>query len=114
MKQNLDPNRVIKIKVGDKETIKFNLGEILVSPGRKVSLKKDYAPGFTGGFKDKAGALEKVAANVERLADLQEKLYAQDVYALLIVFQAMDAAGKDGAIRHVMSGVNPQGRAARD
>ncbi len=109
MKRNLDPKRTIKIKVGDKGTIKFSLGDILVTPGRKISLKKDFDPDFTGGFKDKAGALEKVAANVERLAELQEKLYAQDVYSLLIVFQAMDAAGKDGAIRHVMSGVNPQG-----
>lgn len=109
MKRNLDPKRKFKIKVGDKGAVKFSLGEIMVTPGRKVSLKKDYDPDFTGGFKDKEGALEKVAANVERLADLQEKLYAQDVYALLIIFQAMDAAGKDGAIRHVMSGVNPQG-----
>jgi PPK2 family polyphosphate:nucleotide phosphotransferase len=109
MKHNLDPKRQIKIKVGDKGAIKFNLGEIMVTPGRKISLKKDFDPGFTGGFKDKAGALERVAANVERLSDLQERLYAQDVYALLIIFQAMDAAGKDGAIRHVMSGVNPQG-----
>lgn len=109
MKRNLDPNRSIKIKVGDKGEIKFKLGDILVTPGRRISLKKDFDPGFTGGYKDKAGALEKVAANVDRLAELQEKLYAQDVYALLIVFQAMDAAGKDGAIRHVMSGVNPQG-----
>lgn len=109
MKRNLDPNRSIKIKAGDKGEIKFKLGDILVTPGRKISLKKDFDPAFTGGFKDKAGALEKVAANVDRLAELQEKLYAQDIYALLIVFQAMDAAGKDGAIRHVMSGVNPQG-----
>ena len=46
---------------------------------------------------------------IERLADLQEKLYAQDRWAVLLIFQAMDAAGKDGAIKHVMSGVNPQG-----
>jgi PPK2 family polyphosphate:nucleotide phosphotransferase len=109
MKRNLDPKREIKIKIGDKGTIKFNLGDIMVTPGRNISLKKDFNPDFTGGFEDKAGALEKVAANVERLANLQEKLYAQDVYALLVIFQAMDAAGKDGAIRHVMSGVNPQG-----
>lgn len=109
MKRNLDPKRTIKIKVGDKGTIKFNLGEIMVTPGRKISLKKDFNPDFTGGVKDKAGALEKVEANVQRLADLQEKLYAQDIYSVLMIFQAMDAAGKDGAIRHVMSGVNPQG-----
>lgn len=109
MKRNLDPKRVIKIKIDDKNTVKFKLGDIMATPGRKISLKKDFDPDFTGGFKDKEGAMEKVEANVERLADLQEKLYAQDVYALLLIFQAMDAAGKDGAIRHVMSGVNPQG-----
>jgi len=74
-----------------------------------VSLKKDFDPGFTGGYDDKAGALEQVASNVQRLSAMQERLYAQDTYALLMIFQAMDAAGKDGAIRHVMSGVNPQG-----
>lgn len=109
MKYNLDPKREIKVKIGEKGVIKFNLSEIMVTPGRKISLKKDFDPSFTGGFKDKEGALEKVAANVERLAELQEKLYAQDIYAILVIFQAMDAAGKDGAIRHVMSGVNPQG-----
>jgi PPK2 family polyphosphate:nucleotide phosphotransferase len=109
MKRNLDPKRIVKIRVGDKEEIKFKLGQIMVPPGKRISLKKDYDPSFTGGFKDREGALEKVAANVERLSDLQEKLYAQDVYALLIIFQGIDAAGKDGAICHVMSGVNPQG-----
>lgn len=109
MKFNIDPDRKIKIKLGDGEKVEFRLGEIMVPPGEKISLKKDYDPDFTGGFDDKAGALEKVAANVERMAELQEKLYAQDTYGLLIIFQAMDAAGKDGAIRHVMSGVNPQG-----
>ena len=53
--------------------------------------------------------MRRVADNVERLSDLQAKLYAQDIYGVLVIFQAMDAAGKDGAIRHVMSGVNPQG-----
>jgi PPK2 family polyphosphate:nucleotide phosphotransferase len=109
MQRNLDPKRVVKIKIDDKATVKFKLGDIMATPGRKISLKKDFDPDFTGGFKDKEGAMEKVEANVERLSDLQEKLYAQDVYALLLIFQAMDAAGKDGAIRHVMSGVNPQG-----
>lgn len=109
MKFKIDPERKIKIKVGDGDKVEFRLGEIMVPPGEKISLKKDYDPDFTGGYDDKAGALEKVAANVERMAELQAKLYAQDTYALLLIFQAMDAAGKDGAIRHVMSGVNPQG-----
>ncbi len=107
--KTLDPDSVIKVTVGDSGTCEFRLGQILVPPGEKISLKKDYDPAFTGGFDDKEGALEHVAANVERLSDLQEKLYAQDTYAILMIFQAMDAAGKDGAIRHVMSGVNPQG-----
>ncbi|MCW1924725.1 polyphosphate kinase 2 family protein [Luteolibacter arcticus] len=109
MKYNLNPDRKIKIEVGDKGTMEFKLCDILVPPETKVSLKKDYDPDFTGGFEDKAGALERVASNVQRLSELQEKLYAQDVYGILVIFQAIDAAGKDGAIRHVMSGVNPQG-----
>jgi len=109
VKFRIDPDRKVRIKVGRGEKLEFRLKQILAPPGRSVSLRKDYDPGFTGGFKDKEGALEKVAANVERLSDMQEKLYAQDTYALLLIFQAMDAAGKDGVIRHVMSGVNPQG-----
>ena len=109
MKRRLDPDRKIKVHVADKEKIEFKLKDILVPPKEKISLKKDYDPGFTGGFEDKAGALEHVAANVQRLSEYQDRLYAQDTYSLLIIFQAMDAAGKDGAIRHVMSGVNPQG-----
>ena len=58
---------------------------------------------------DKHAAEAALANGVERMAELQDKLYAQDRWALLLVFQAMDAAGKDGTIKHVMSGVNPQG-----
>ena len=58
---------------------------------------------------DKPRAKEALAMGVAALAELQDKLYAQDKWALLLIFQAMDAAGKDGAIKHVMSGVNPQG-----
>jgi PPK2 family polyphosphate:nucleotide phosphotransferase len=109
MKTNFDPERKISIPVGDKGKVEFRLGDVMVVPDAKISLKKDYDPDFTGGFDDKEGALEKVAANVSRLSELQEKLYAQDTYGVLVIFQAIDAAGKDGAIRHVMSGVNPQG-----
>jgi len=109
MKYNLDPDRKIKIEVGDKGNVEFKIRDILVPPDTKISLKKDYDTDFTGGFEDKAGALEYVASNVQRLSELQEKLYAQDIYGILIIFQAIDAAGKDGAIRHVMSGINPQG-----
>jgi PPK2 family polyphosphate:nucleotide phosphotransferase len=70
----------------------------------------DYDPADTCGLDiEKAEAKAILADGVERLADLQEKLYAQNRWAVLLVFQAMDAAGKDSAIKHVMSGVNPQG-----
>jgi PPK2 family polyphosphate:nucleotide phosphotransferase len=79
-----------------------------VEPGRKVQLPHDFD---TAGNRrrSKAEAKELLAAGVELLAEYQSRLAAQDTYALLVVLQAMDAAGKDGTIRHVMSGVNPQG-----
>lgn len=81
-----------------------------VEDGRRFRLK-DVDPGDTAGLKlDKDRAEEILEEKgVERLAQLQDELYAQDKRALLLVFQAMDAAGKDGTIKHVMSGVNPQG-----
>ena len=81
-----------------------------VDKGRRFRLK-DVDPGDTLGFKneDKHQTREALAAGIAALAELQDKLYAQDKWAVLLIFQAMDAAGKDGAIKHVMSGVNPQG-----
>ncbi|MBL9149617.1 MAG: polyphosphate kinase 2 family protein [Phycisphaerae bacterium] len=81
-----------------------------VTDGEKFRLK-DIDPGDTGGIdgERKPEAKEMLQAGVELLADYQDMLYAQDRWSLLLVFQAMDAAGKDGAIKHVMSGVNPQG-----
>jgi PPK2 family polyphosphate:nucleotide phosphotransferase len=72
---------------------------------------KDIDPGDTLGFgsEDKPRAREALATGVAALAELQDMLYAQDRWAVLLIFQAMDAAGKDGTIKHVMSGVNPQG-----
>jgi len=72
---------------------------------------KDCDPDDTMGFgpEAKGRAAELLAAGVDHLADLQQKLYAQDRWGVLLVFQAMDAAGKDGTIKHVMSGINPQG-----
>jgi PPK2 family polyphosphate:nucleotide phosphotransferase len=72
---------------------------------------KDYDPADTLDFtsEDKPRAKEALAIGIQLLADLQDMLYAQDRYAVLLIFQAMDAAGKDGAIKHVMSGINPQG-----
>jgi PPK2 family polyphosphate:nucleotide phosphotransferase len=70
----------------------------------------DHDPGDTGGLDiDKSDARELLTQGVQRLAELQDKLYAQDRWSVLLIFQAMDAAGKDSAIKHVMSGVNPQG-----
>jgi PPK2 family polyphosphate:nucleotide phosphotransferase len=66
-------------------------------------------PGETRGIKSKEAAAGLLADGVERLAALQEKLYADDHWSVLLIFQAMDAAGKDSTIKHVMSGVNPQG-----
>lgn len=81
---------------------------LAVPPGRKVRLKK-YDPDWTGSLKDASKAKLMLQEGVQRLAKQQSLLYAQDTYSVLVVFQAMDAAGKDGAIRHVLSGVNPQG-----
>jgi PPK2 family polyphosphate:nucleotide phosphotransferase len=86
----------------------MNHDPFIVPPGKKIRLK-DYDPGYTGKFHNKDEALVKLQGDVQRLATYQDVLYAQNTHALLIIFQAMDAAGKDGAIKHVMSGVNPQG-----
>ena len=91
------------------DSIKFRLKDIAVKPGSSISLKKDFDPAFTGGFKDKGDAIEQLAQNRNRVAQLQETLYADDRYSVLVILQGMDASGKDGAIRHIMSGVNPQG-----
>ncbi len=82
--------------------------KFLVKPGSKVNLK-DHPTDSTGDYKDKKEAIKDLEKNVARLAELQDILYAQNVHSLLIIFQAMDAAGKDSAIKHVMSGINPQG-----
>jgi PPK2 family polyphosphate:nucleotide phosphotransferase len=82
---------------------------LIVPPGKKIKLKKDYDPGDTGGLVEKKEAQKLLAEGVQLLAEYQNKLYAQNTYSLLIIFQAMDAAGKDSTIRHVMSGLNPQG-----
>jgi PPK2 family polyphosphate:nucleotide phosphotransferase len=79
-----------------------------ITDGKTFRLK-DIDPGDTGSLKSNENAREWLERGVARLSDLQEKLYAQDKWALLLIFQAMDAAGKDGTIKHVMSGVNPQG-----
>src|SRR5688572_32565044 len=81
-----------------------------VNDGKKFRLK-DVDPDDTGELKseDKPRAIEALQTGVDALAELQDVLYAQDRWSVLLIFQAMDAAGKDGTIKHVMSGVNPQG-----
>lgn len=81
-----------------------------VRDGKKFRLK-DFDPGDTGTLKseDKQQAKEALQIGIQALGTLQEMLYAQDRFAALAMFQAMDAAGKDSAIKHVMSGINPQG-----
>jgi PPK2 family polyphosphate:nucleotide phosphotransferase len=81
-----------------------------VTDGRKFRLER-HSASDTGQFRSDqdATAQSMLAASIERIADLQEKLYAQDHWAVLLIFQAMDAAGKDSTIKQVMSGINPQG-----
>ena len=86
----------------------MNHDHFIVPPGKKIKLK-DYDPEYTDGFKDKAEANAELSKDVLRLAKYQDMLYAQNTHGLLVILQAMDAAGKDGAIRYVMSGINPQG-----
>jgi PPK2 family polyphosphate:nucleotide phosphotransferase len=82
--------------------------KFIAPPGKKIRLK-NYDTKYTGEFKSREEAETKLQRDILRLAKYQDVLYAQNTYAMLLVFQAMDAAGKDGTIRHVMSGVNPQG-----
>lgn len=86
----------------------MDVKKFLVPEGKKLNLK-DYKTDFTGDYKDKKEAVADLTTNIERLSKLQDTLYAQNTHAILLIFQAMDAAGKDSAIKHVMSGVNPQG-----
>jgi PPK2 family polyphosphate:nucleotide phosphotransferase len=79
-----------------------------VESGKHFRLK-DFDPADTGHWHSKENATEALQQGIARTAELQDKLYAQDNWALLLIFQAMDAAGKDGIIKHVMTGVNPQG-----
>src|SRR5206468_9160691 len=79
-----------------------------VRPGDRSALKRE-RPDHTGPFTDRASARKHLEKGIARLDELQERLYAQGEHALLLIFQGMDASGKDSAIEHVMSGVNPQG-----
>jgi PPK2 family polyphosphate:nucleotide phosphotransferase len=92
----------------DEFTAQLNPNDYIVKPGSKIKLK-DFDPSNTAHFKKKEVDPGVLIAGVEKLAKYQDILYAYNTYALLIIFQAMDAAGKDSTIKHVMSGLNPQG-----
>jgi PPK2 family polyphosphate:nucleotide phosphotransferase len=80
-----------------------------VSPGSRVKLARDFDPSFKAGIEKKQDGVGLLEGGIELLAKYQARLAAQDTYGVLVVLQALDAAGKDGTIRHVMSGLNPQG-----
>ncbi|WIX76438.1 polyphosphate kinase 2 family protein [Amycolatopsis carbonis] len=96
---------------GDKraERIAEFIRPLRVEPGSKVRLSRDFDPAYRGDVLRKKDGRELLAAGVTLLADYQRRLAAQNTYGVLVCLQALDAGGKDGTIRHVMSGVNPQG-----
>ncbi|GAB6008992.1 polyphosphate kinase 2 family protein [Dysgonomonas reticulitermitis] len=83
------------------------LKKMIAKPGDKHKVS-EFETDFTAGL-NKEDAEKLLSENIEKLSKLQDKLYAQDRYSVLVIFQAMDAAGKDGTVKHVMSGINPQG-----
>ncbi len=84
--------------------------QMRVKPGKKIDLEKDFDPGWTGGYKKKSvDADELLEEGIAQLAKYQERLYAENRQSLLVVIQALDAAGKDSALAHVLTGLNPTG-----
>jgi PPK2 family polyphosphate:nucleotide phosphotransferase len=96
------------MKNTDSKHHRLNHACFRIKPGTKARIE-DFDPAYTGGFKDKDEAHTALLEDVTALSAAQELLWATGSHAVLIIFQAMDAAGKDGTIKHVMSGVNPQG-----
>lgn len=96
------------MKRKQRERIRDFIARYRIEQGKRFHLR-DIDPDDHHEIEDKAQAQALLAEGVELLAEMQDKLYAQDRWSLLLVFQAMDAAGKDGTIKHVMSGINPQG-----
>jgi len=109
MTHALDFDRERRLALPEGGVVRFSLRQLAVEPGTQVVLGRDFDPAFSGALTDKESAREYVAHNVGRLAALQEKLYAQGTHAVLLVLQGIDSSGKDGTVRHVLSGVNPQG-----
>jgi PPK2 family polyphosphate:nucleotide phosphotransferase len=85
------------------------IAPLRVKPGSKVSLPRDFDPSFKAGVSKKKEGVALLQEGVRLLTEYQARLAAQDTWGVLVVLQALDAAGKDGTIRHMMSGVNPQG-----
>lgn len=86
----------------------MKVDKYLAKPGDKINLSK-ISTDNTQNLKDKSEAATQLEKNIEKMRELQNRLYASDKYSMLLIFQAMDAAGKDSTIKHVMSGLNPQG-----
>jgi PPK2 family polyphosphate:nucleotide phosphotransferase len=89
--------------------IKKRIAPLVVKPHSRVQLATDFDPDFRGSYVKKSDAAAALSEGVVQLGEYQARLAAQSTYAVLVVLQAMDAAGKDGTIKHVLSGVNPQG-----
>lgn len=87
----------------------FSIGQFMAKPGKKIKLFSDFDPAFQIKGLTAEKAELSLRESTDKIAKMQGKLYAQDVYGVLVIFQALDAAGKDGTIAHVMSGINPQG-----
>jgi PPK2 family polyphosphate:nucleotide phosphotransferase len=101
-------SRADATRTGERSRMKLDSDDFRVPQGKTINLKK-WPTLVKPVYKSKQQYQQLLAQQVEQLAALQRLFYATDRYALLLIFQAMDAAGKDGAIRHVMSGINPQG-----
>jgi PPK2 family polyphosphate:nucleotide phosphotransferase len=99
------------VRVGPKLSARMAASSerLRVEPGARVDLARDFDPGFTAGLARKSEGKKLLREGVEILCEYQERLAAQDTCGLLVILQALDTGGKDGTIRHVMSGVNPQG-----
>src|SRR5436309_11231065 len=82
--------------------------KLVVNPGSKIRLK-DFDPDYHGKHESHKAALSKIQTNLQKMDELQYRMYAENKHSLLIVLQGLDAAGKDGVVRHVFTGMNPEG-----
>ena len=89
------------------ENVKKFIKQFQVKPGKKINLRKDFDPGDTGGYKKPDNISELMGDVIKHISDYADRMYAEDAKSLLIMFQALDAAGKDSVVDHVMSGLNP-------